>query len=357
VRIWASLLLIAVTQASPPAQESARPSFSDFLAGIREEAVMRGIREEIVDAAFSDLEAPLPIVLERDRTQAETVLSLENYLARLLTAKLAKRGVEAATMHRTLLEDISIRYGVPPGIIVAIWGIESNFGRFSGVRPTIAALATLAWDPRRSTLFRNELFAALEILNHGDIDVMRMRGSWAGAMGQTQFMPSSYLKYAEDFDGDGRRDIWSSPADVFASIANYLKGHGWTAGERWGREARVSEQAAGQINANVGRRNGTCRATRDMTVALPMTEWQQLGVRLTDGSTLPETAPDAALVSGATRHFLVFHNYDVLLEYNCAHSYAISVGLLADRLSPSTQATLRAERPAPKAASSRRTRH
>ena len=168
-----------------------------------------------------------------------------------------------------------------------------------------------------------------------------MRGSWAGAMGQPQFMPSSYLKFAEDFDGDGRRDIWSSPPDVFASIANFLKGHGWTAGESWGREVKVSDDAARRITAEVDKRQGTCVATRDMTVALPMKRWQQLGVRLPTGAPLPASREDAggprasdtaALVSGATRHFLVNGNYDALLEYNCAHSYAISVGLLADRI-------------------------
>src|SRR5262249_8967557 len=151
-----------------------------------------------------------------------------------------------------------------------IWGLESNYGRFSGVRPTIAALATLAWDQRRSTLFRRELFDALEILNHDDIEPSKMRGSWAGAMGQPQFMPSSYLKYAEDFDGDGRRDIWRSDAAVLASIANYLKGHGWTAGGTWGREVKLPQASAAHVAATVGQRSATsCQATREMTVALP----------------------------------------------------------------------------------------
>ncbi len=236
------------------------------------------------------------------------------------------------TQHRTLLDAVASRYGVSPRIIVAVWGLETNFGRFSGMWPTVAALATLAWDPRRSTLFRTELLDALEILNRGDIDLPRMRGSWAGAMGQVQFMPSSYLKYAEDFDGDGRRDIWSSPADVFASIANYLKGHGWTASQSWGRDVKISREGAGKIAGEVGRRGGTCQATRDMTVILPATAWRKLGVRLSNGKSLPPNTPDGAIVSGATRHFLVYANYDALLEYNCAHSYAVSVGLLADRI-------------------------
>ena len=180
---------------------------------------------------------------------------------------------------------------MPASTLVAIWGAESNFGRFSGVRPTVPALATLAFDPRRATLFRRELFSALEILDRGHIELADMRGSWAGAMGQPQFMPSSYLRYAEDFDGDGRRDIWESSADVFASIANYLKGNGWTAGKRWGREVKVTKEVATRIAADVAPRNGSCQAKRDMTVALPLLEWQRLGVRLPDGGALPVSRP------------------------------------------------------------------
>ncbi len=181
--------------------------------------------------------------------------------------------------HHELLEQVSARYGVSPSLIVGIWGFESNFGRFSGMRPTIAALATLAWDPRRSALFRAELFDALEILNRGDIELARLKGSWAGAMGQVQFMPSSYLKFAEDFDGDGRRDIWATPSDIFASIANYLKGHGWVDGDSVGPRGRRLAGGAQRIANEVDSRNGTCRATRDMTVALPAATWQALGVR------------------------------------------------------------------------------
>src|SRR3954469_15497575 len=229
------------------AQEPARPSFGEWLAGVRSEAIARGVREEIVDAALAGVTEPQPTILERDRSQAETVFSLEKYINRILTRKLTMDGREAYAAHRPLLDEISERYGVPSRIILAIWGMESNYGRFSGVRPTVPALATLAWDPRRATFFRSELFNALEILNRGDIDLDHLKGSWAGAMGQVQFMPSSYLQYAQDYDGDGRRDIWSTPGDVFASIANYLKGHGWTANQGWGREVKVSPDAAQRI--------------------------------------------------------------------------------------------------------------
>jgi membrane-bound lytic murein transglycosylase B len=331
----ALVALLGVTlvaqQPDPPAQESRQP-FVEWLAGVKAEAISRGIRQEIVDQALANVEEPLPVVLERDRTQAETVLSLEQYVQRQLTASRIRIGRQMVARHKDTLDKVAGTYGVPARIIAGIWGMESNFGRFSGVRPTVAALATLAWDPRRATFFRGELFNALEILNRGDIAVEQMKGSWAGAMGQPQFMPSSYLKFAEDFDGDGRRDIWGTPADVFASIANYLKGHGWTADRTWGREVRVSRELAAQIAGTIARREGSCRAARDMTVPLPLGEWQRLGVRTLGGGALPKADMSASLVAGSKRYFLVYPNYDALLDYNCAHPYALSVALLGDRL-------------------------
>ena len=325
-------VLTALLFALALGQEPARPSFAEWLAGVRAEAVGRGLREDIVDAALADVSEPQPVILERDRAQAETVFSLEKYIARILTPRLILNGRTAFAANRALLDQISERYGVPSKIIVSIWGMESNFGRFSGVRPTVPALATLAWDPRRATFFRGELFNALEILNRGDIDLPRLKGSWAGAMGQVQFMPSSYLKYAEDFDGDGKRDIWGTPADVFASIANYLKGHGWAADSDWGREVKVTPEAAKRIARDVAPRNGSCQATRNMSVPLPLSKWHDLGVRLPGGKALPKGDTPASLVSGTTRRFLVDANYDAILEYNCAHSYAISVALLGDAI-------------------------
>jgi len=326
--------------------EPSRPSFADFLAGVRAEALARGIRAEIIDNAFAGIEAPSDVVIERDRSQAEVVETLEKYLSQRVTAKTIATGREMLARHHDLLEEVSATYDIPPSLIVSIWGVESNFGRFSGTRPTVAALATLAWDPRRSMLFRRELLAALEILNRGDIELARLKGSWAGAMGQVQFIPTSYLQYAEDYDGDGRRDIWATPADVFASIANYMHGKGWRNGEPWGREVQLEPAVRRRIANDIERRNGSCQATRDMTVALPASRWRELGVHALDGSPLSD-APDAALVLGDSRSFLVFHNYDSILEYNCAHSYAIGVALLADAIvstdapSPAAKAVVR----------------
>ncbi|HEX7798592.1 MAG TPA: lytic murein transglycosylase [Vicinamibacterales bacterium] len=318
------------------------PSFAEWLDGVRAEAVQRGIRQEVVDAAFADATEPLQVVIERDRTQAEKVLSLEDYIRRHLTATLVKRGRDAYGRYQPLLQQVSEKYGVPARIIAGIWGVESNFGGFSGVRPTIRALTTLAWDPRRAEFFRAELFDALEILNRGDIDLSRLKGSWAGAMGQPQFMPSSYLEYAEDFDGDGRRDIWTSPADIFASIANYLRGHGWVAGSNWGREVKIPKDVADHLEATLDKRTGGCSATRNMTVPLPLSEWRKLGLRSLDGTPLPASDQKASLFSGTTRHFLAYSNYDALLEYNCSNSYALSVITLGERISrpPTTKGVL-----------------
>ena len=322
-------LLLLVT-ALLAAQEPSRPSFAEFLDGIRTEAISRGIRAEVVAQALAGIEEPSAVVIERDRSQAEIVQTLEKYLSQRVTAAQIATSREMMAKHHDLLEEIAATYDIPPSLIVSIWGFESNFGRFSGVRPTVAALATLAWDPRRSTLFRRELLAALEILNRGDIDLASLKGSWAGAMGQVQFIPTSYLKYAEDYDVYGRRDIWSSTADVFASIANYMHGRGWKNGESWGREVLLSPEARRRIANDVERRAGSCQALRDMTVILPVSRWQELGVMTLDGNQLPDDMRDAGLVTGESRAFLVHRNYDALLEYNCAHSYAVGVALLAD---------------------------
>ena len=321
-------LLLSLAAPQKPAAQDVLPSFSEWLDSVRAEALARGVRQEIVDQALGGITEPLAVAIERDRAQPETVLSLEAYIARRVRVATVRTGQQMLRRHRALLNRVFDAYRVPPSILVAIWGLESNFGRLTGVQPTFAVLATLAWDPRRSDFFRQELFSALDILNRGDIEPVRMRSSWAGAMGQPQFMPTSYLEYAVDFDGDGRRDIWDSPADIFASIANYLKEHGWTASQRWGREVIVPRGR--QIE--VARREGRCPAARNMSVGLPLEEWQRLGVSLPGGRPLPKAAFPAFLVSGSRRRFLVYGNYDTLLAYNCAHAYALSVALLADRI-------------------------
>ena len=328
--------------------------FPEWLNGLRQEALAAGIKASTVESALGSLE-PLPVVVERDRAQAEFTLSLDEYLTRRLTGKLVRDTTKAAATHKALLARVGARYGVPPSVVVSVWALESNLGRFSGVRPTIATLATLAWEGRRGTFFRAQLLDALRILDRGDIDPARLKGSWAGAMGQVQFMPSSYLQYAEDFDGDGRRDIWTSQADVFASIANYLRERGWNGTEGWGRQVRVPEDRSA-IDAAAPRRTEGCRAEQELSTALPLERWRALDVSTSSGAPLPHAEVDASLLVTGTRGFLLYPNYGALLQYNCAHAYALSVGLLSDRVGRKSAGTATtAKKPAapapPKAAS------
>jgi membrane-bound lytic murein transglycosylase B len=330
------LLLTAVSvgaQTAVPAP-APRPEFSEFLATLKLQAIARGVRAETVERALSSLE-PLEVVIERDRTQAETVLTIDQYVQRRLTRAFVRTAREKATAHRALLRKVSATYGPPPALLVAVWGMESNFGRFTGTRPTVQALATLAWEGRRGPFFTGELMDALQVVDQGFIELENMKGSWAGAMGQTQFMPSSYLAHAQDFDGDGRRDIWGTLPDVFASIANYMKAYGWQPGHAWGREVRLPAGGADALVEKVGLRESGCRASREMTVAIPLARWQALGVRTVAGTALPNVDRLASLLRAGKKTYLVYPNYDTLLGYNCAHAYALAVGLLADRIGAS----------------------
>lgn len=334
IRVALLISLLAVWQAPAAPVAPADPvatDFATFLHSVREEALALGISPDLVERALTNLE-PSPTVIQRDQTQAEVVLTVDQYIQRRLTPSVVRTARQMAARHRLLLARVSQKYEVPPRILVAVWGLESNFGRFIGVRPTIQALATLAWEGRRGEFFRGELMNALEIVDRGYIGLDQLRGSWAGAMGQPQFMPSSYLKWAQDFDGDGDRDIWRSQGDVFASIANYLKEHGWSNDWTWGREVRLTKNDLDGLRRTVGMRDEGCRAERELTNRLPLAKWHALGVRTAAGGALPKVDLEASLLHSGKRAYLVYPNYEALLEYNCAHSYALAVALLADRI-------------------------
>lgn len=325
-------LAIALSlQVAVPAPPAARPEFPAFVAQLKEQALAKGVSAATVEAALTGLE-PLEVVIERDRTQAETVLTIDQYVARRLTPRFVRTAREQAKSHRRLLTQVSDKFGPPASLLVAVWGMESNFGRFTGTRPVVQALATLAWDGRRGAFFTSELMDALQIVDKGYIRLGEMQGSWAGAMGQTQFMPSSYLAHAQDFDGDGRRDIWKGLPDVFASIANYMKAYGWIEGQAWGREVKIPPGGAARLVEKIGLRQAGCRASRELTVPAPLAQWQQLGVRATDGTALPKADRQASLLRAGSKNYLVYSNYDTLLGYNCAHAYALAVGLLSNRI-------------------------
>ncbi|MPZ16610.1 MAG: lytic murein transglycosylase [Luteitalea sp.] len=304
--------------------------FAMWLQGIREEALVRGIRPETVREALEGIE-PVARILRRDRAQATGTGDREAYIKRRLTPAMVRAARRQLATHRSVLEQIEDTYGVQRRFVVAIWGLESSFGQLGGRQPMIPTLATLAYDPRRTGFFRQELFAALEILDRGDIELAEMRGSWAGAMGQPQFMPSSYLTFAQDFDRDGRADIWATPADVFASIAYYLKSHEWSSDRTWGRPVRVPNARRAAIAEAAPPRDEGCRAMQEMSRPLPLSAWDELGVRRANGTRLPQVDVAASLVRTNPRTaYLVYPNYEALLQYNCAHGYALSVALLAD---------------------------
>jgi membrane-bound lytic murein transglycosylase B len=312
--------------------ESSPAPFEVWLDELIVEARERGFTDELLQSTVAGLE-PLPQVITSDRNQAEAAPSFARYLNTRLTGTMTARGKDLARTHRSLLEEIEDAYGVQRRFLLAIWGLESRFGATMGSTPVFQALATLAWEPRRATYFRRELFNALTMVDRGHIDAKTMTGSWAGAMGQTQFMPSSYLNFAVDFDGDGLRDIWTSTPDALASIANYLKGAGWDMSETWGREVRVSAAAQARV-ADIPRRSSGCSALRSTTERRRLQQWQDLGVRNRDGSALPQADMSAGLVTAGERTFLVYSNYESILSYNCAHFYALTVALYADSLRP-----------------------
>jgi len=321
---------------TPAPSPAPTQTFEQFLAGVRADALKAGVRPETLDIALANLE-PNPVVIARDRQQPEATQSLDDYLAARLTPTRIETGKTMAQTHAELLGRIEQAYGVPPHVMIAFWGLESNFGAFTGTYQTISSLATLAYDGRRA-IFRDELIAALKIVDAGPVTAADLKGSWAGAMGQPQFMPSSYVRNAVDFDGDGRADIWTNLPDVFASIGNYLKKSGWQAGEPWGREVKLSRDAVADVDKTVAMRTTGCRALKEMTVSKPAADWTALGVKDLDGTALPKSMPNASLVRGQARYFLVHRNYEAIIAYNCSNSYAVSVGLLADRLSsPASQ--------------------
>lgn len=331
--LW-PLLLFVLVLAPLTAHAQGGVPFDQWLDDVRQEAREKGISSVTIRAALDGIE-PQERILERDRSQAEFTITLDDYMGRVVTPENVERGRRLMREHRELLHRISERYGVQPRFIVAIWGIESRFGAVTGTAPVFPALATLAWDRRRSDFFRNELMAALEMVDRGYIEVDEMKGSWAGAMGQPQFIPSSYLAYAQDFDGDGRRDIWNDLGDVFASIANYLAQHGWSDDQTWGRPVRLPADIAGRLESMMQSDASGCRAMRRMTDVRGLNDWQRLGVRRPSGADLPRRNLPAQIVAPEGVDgpaFVVYSNYRSILRYNCAHLYALTVGTLADRL-------------------------
>ncbi|WP_296258943.1 MULTISPECIES: lytic murein transglycosylase [unclassified Pseudomonas] len=298
-------------------------SFAEWQSMFRTQALSVGIRPDVFDKAFAGVTPDMSVV-KADRSQPEFSRPVWEYLDSAMSAVRVRKGQALLAQYADTLTQIEQRYGVDRQALVAVWGMESSFGQFQGTQSVIRSLATLAYEGRRPQFAQEQLIAALQIIQHGDIDAPSMLGSWAGAMGQTQFIPSTYNTHAVDFDGDGRRDIWNSPVDALASTAHYLQSSGWQKGQPWGFEVQL--------------RQGFDYALADASTRKSVAEWQQLGLTLPNGSALPanEMQQQAALLLPAGYKgpaFLVLDNFRAILKYNNSSSYALGIGLLSERFS------------------------
>ncbi len=303
---------------SPPRGASAR-SFSDCLAGLRGPAQASGVEAATFDKVTRGL-TPNPDVLAMSQVQPEFKTPIWDYLAGLVDDERVRDGQAMMARYGQALALAQSRFGVDPATVTAVWGVESDFGRSFGTRPVVQSLATLACSShRRASYFRGELFAALKIIQHGDIDPAQFNGSWAGAFGHTQFMPSTFLATAVDLDGDGRKDLINSAPDAVGSTANYLRKGGWVSGLEWGFEVRLPEHYAGPS----GR-----------THKEPMAAWAGRGVTRVNGEHLPGGGSAGLLLPAGPSGpaFLVTRNFDAIYSYNAAESYALAIALLSDRL-------------------------
>ena len=299
---------------------SASAAFDSWVAGFRARALAAGISPATLERAFTGLSFD-PGVIEKDRNQNEFTKAIWDYLDTAVSDDRVENGRAALARHAEVMEQIEARYGVEKEVVVAVWGLESAYGAVRGSLPTIGSLATLAFDSRRSAFFEAELLAALTILENGDVTPGAMKGSWAGAMGHTQFMPTSFQRFAVDFDGDGRRDIWSDdPTDALASTAAYLAHWGWKPGQPWGLEVTLP---AGFDYGETGER-----------VVKSPAEWTRLGIRDTEGREVPDHGPASIRLPAGARGaaFMTFENFMVIERYNPADAYVIGIGHLADRI-------------------------
>ena len=297
----------------------ANDDFATWLTLLRDDARAAGISDETISTALSNVELREKVV-KYDRNQPEFKMTYPIYLKKVVTAGRAAQGRQLLGEHKELLDEIGAHYGVQPRFIIALWGIESGYGRFTGGFSVINALATMAYDGRRAKFFRKELLEALRIIDEGHIAYPDMKGSWAGAMGQCQFMPSSYRAYAVDWDKDGKKDIWTNKADVFASIANYLKNARWRDDLTWGRQVSLPDGFDGKQLA-------------DDKIVKTMDEWRALGIRNVDGAPLPDRNIKSRLVlpdGDEKMAFIVYSNFDSTLRWNRSNYFALAVGALSD---------------------------
>ena len=334
IKKLAVILLSASLSTSVLAEQKTQADFDVYVAALKKEALEKGYDEALVDQALATAKFKKKVI-SADKNQPEVKETLETYLPKRVPQWKIDRARKLYKENQDVLEKVAKEYGVQARFIVALWGLESNFGKIQGGHSVIASLVTLAFDGRRETMYKNQLWAALDILKEGHITLDKFKGSWAGAMGQTQFMPTSFNAYAVDYNGDGRKDIWTTEEDSFASIANYLKQAGWNDDLTWGRQVKLPE---GFDNSNILKRGTKTRSQwleywKDSERSLA--DWQAIGVRKMDGSDLPNVDVTAAMVMPDDvngRMYLAYDNYKALMHWNRSYYFATSVGYLSDRI-------------------------
>ncbi|STX27562.1 lytic murein transglycosylase [Legionella beliardensis] len=297
----------------------ASQNWNQWVAGVRQEAIKQGISAELFDEAFADIREPSRQVKSLARSQPEHRLTYSKYLHTRADSYRIAMGRKHYANNKALLEEVGQHFGVDPCFIVSFWGMETSYGSYMGNFPVIKSLATLAYESSRPDFFRKELFIALRIVNDGHVTLDRFKGEWAGASGQPQFLPSSWVQFAVDYDGDGRKDIWQSKPDVFASIANYMKKNGWQTGQPWAIHVKLPKNFDTNLEGKA--------------IVKKVSEWNALGVRTLEGQPLPNSELEASIVQpNGGPVFLAYPNYKMILRYNNSIYYAGAIGYMADKI-------------------------
>ncbi|WP_126339259.1 lytic murein transglycosylase [Legionella spiritensis] len=302
-----------------PLAAANQQSWQSWVAEVRREAIGQGISPALFDEAFAGIHEPSRRVKGLARSQPEHRLTYQKYLRTRADNYRILMGRKNYARNKALIDEVATQFGVDPCFIVSFWGMETSYGTYMGNFPVIKSLATLAYDSRRSDFFRKQLFMALHIVNDGHVSLQKFKGEWAGASGQPQFLPSSWMKYAVDYNGDGRKDIWDTKADVFASIANYMKQNGWRTGEPWAIHVKLPRH----FNMDLEGKN----------IVKPVSEWNAMGIRTVDGRPLPYQNLNASIVQPyGGPVFLAYPNYKMILRYNNSIYYAGAIGYMADKI-------------------------
>lgn len=334
IKKLAVILLSASLSTSVLAEQKTQADFDVYVAALKKEAIEKGYDEALVDQALATAKFKKKVI-SADKNQPEVKETLETYLPKRVPQWKIDRARKLYKENQDVLEKVAKEYGVQARFIVALWGLESNFGKIQGGHSVIASLVTLAFDGRREAMYKNQLWAALDILKEGHITLDKFKGSWAGAMGQTQFMPTSFNAYAVDYNGDGRKDIWTTEEDAFASIANYLKQAGWNDDLTWGRQVKLPESFDNSYILKRGTKTRSQWLEYWKDSERSLADWQAIGVRKMDGSDLPNVDVTAAMVMPDDvngRMYLAYDNYKALMHWNRSYYFATSVGYLSDRI-------------------------